>query len=253
MGFVCKGSHALDFSNDCVRSFWSTLLPAVLVFLLTLSQLPFPSPLRKLFGRITSPLTPFLTLAEAEALDAEAASGDTVASDEDAPATTITPTSRETHTPGIPLWRTIVLVWLALAETLVWLSISTFSLLTSTPPITSALALVTSLSWLYATIRPIAKPQPTLPFDLLSLYLVHVVVLILKVGGAVYDVSVLGLEGPNGLVVVGWVADGCVLAVLVGVLWWCPLGIPSGRVDRREIVSTCLVSFVEVEPLFVAY
>lgn len=52
-----------------------------------------------------------------------------------------------------------------------------------------------------------------------------------------YDVSVLGIGGPNGLVVLGWGADAVALVMLLGVLWWTPLGIPSARVDRAEIVS----------------
>lgn len=242
MGFVCKGSSPLDLSSDCVRSFWSTVLPAVLVVLFTLYRVPLPSPLRKALGFVTSPLTPFLTLEEAEALDASA--------DKDEDNTTYTTTNAATTT-GIPLWRTIVLVWLALAETLVWLSIAAFSSFlsashpippsthpsTAPPNLFALLALLTSLSWLYATIRPIAIPSATLPIDLLALYVVHFVLLVLKVGGAVYDVNVLGIGGPNGLVVLGWGADAVVLGVLLGVLWWTPLGIPSERVDRKEIVS----------------
>lgn len=241
MGFVCKGSSPLDLSSDCVRSFWSTVLPAVLVVLFTLYRVPLPSQISKALGFVTSPLTPFLTLEEAEALDASA--------DKDEGNTTHT-TTNATST-GIPLWRTIVLVWLALAETLVWLSIAAFSSFLSAshpiPPSThpsapppnlfALLALLTSLSWLYATIRPIAIPSATLPIDLLALYVVHFVLLVLKVGGAVYDVNVLGIGGPNGLVVLGWGADAVALVVLLGVLWWTPLGIPSERVNRAEIVS----------------
>lgn len=244
MGFVCKESSPLDFSSDCVRSFWATLLPAVLVFLLSLYRVPLPSPLRKALGFVTSPLTPFLTLEEAEALDATA-DKDENENDDGATHTTSTAVGAR-----VPLWRTIILVWLALAETLVWLSISTFAFLlssshpippsspTATPPhLFATLALLTSLSWLYATIRPIALPSPTVPFDLLALYSVHLVVLVLKVGGAVYDVSVLGMGGPNGLVVLGWGADGLALVVLLGMLWWWPVGIPSARVEKAEIVS----------------
>lgn len=242
MGFVCAGSSAVDFSDSCVRSFWSALLPAIFVGLLIVYRIPLPSRLRKVCGFITSPLTPFLTLEEAEALDAEGAA----LANEDG--SVQPPIVTDAHAiksgPKISLWRTIVLVWLALAELLVWSSLTAFAFLTSSPTIASVLFLITSLSWLYSTIRPIAWPQATAPFDLLALYSVHLVVLVLKVGGAIYDVNVDGGQAPNGLVIWAWVADGLALLALLGVLWWCPLGIPSDRVDKKEIVSTILAWFV---------
>lgn len=61
--------------------------------------------------------------------------------------------------------------------------------------------------------------------------------LVLKVGGAVYGANVLGIGGPNGLVVLGRRADVVGLVGLSGVLWWTPSGVPSEKVDRKEVMS----------------
>lgn len=187
----------------CVRSFCSTVLPAALVVLLTLYRVPLPLQLAKPSAsshrrslRSSLSKRPKLSM----------------------PARTRTKTTPLTR-PQMPLEpQAFRYVERSSSSGSHSRKHSYGSPSQPSPPSFphfALLALLTSLSWLYATIRPIAIPSATLPFDLLALYVVHFVVLVLKVGGAVDDVNVLGIRGPNGLVVLGWGADAVALGVLL--------------------------------------
>ncbi|KAF5378205.1 hypothetical protein D9615_007536 [Tricholomella constricta] len=94
MGVVlCSDSGPFDFRDPCVRSSWSVLLPALLVFALCLFSLPLPTQLQHLFAILARPFRTYLTLDEAETLDADvteknkgdAADSDTTSSRSGAP------------------------------------------------------------------------------------------------------------------------------------------------------------------------
>ncbi|KAI5115803.1 hypothetical protein M0805_006809, partial [Coniferiporia weirii] len=66
---VCPSSPVslFDWANPCIRASWAAFVPAGLVLTLLSLYIPLPALLR----HFASPLRPFLTLREAEALDTD--------------------------------------------------------------------------------------------------------------------------------------------------------------------------------------
>jgi hypothetical protein len=176
-----------------------------------------------------------LPLYEAEALDASAAAGDKVFEDEDAYVTDV-------EVPAwIPLWRMLVFVFLGLSETLFWLSDASFRFINDPTDVWGGFCpILIAISWLYATIRPVIWPTVTPPYDLFSIYIVHLIAAILQFGGVLFDHSVVGAPLPPTVVIVGLVANLMAVVVLLTVIVTMPLAIPSKRVKKEDIVSCFL-------------
>ncbi|GLB44359.1 putative ABC transporter transmembrane region [Lyophyllum shimeji] len=232
MGVVlCNEGGLFDFRDPCVRSSWSSILPAVFVFCLCLFSIPLPAPAQKVFDVLTRPFRTYLTLDEAEALDTEAAAGDTVNSDEDS---NLKPDA--TAGPQVPLWRTLVFVLTGLAETLCWLAYGSYRLIESPSDTWGAVrTFLVAGSWLYTVFRPIVRPQATPPSDLFALYVVLFVGALLQIGGVVYDHEVFGDSWPSGAVLVALSGNLAAVGALLTVVLNMPLAVPSKRVPRAEI------------------
>jgi len=234
MGF-CGESGAFEFSNACIRGSWSALLPAAFVFTLCLFSLPFPGPKPKIFSIIKAPFETYLPLHEAEALDVIAAAGDKVTGDEDVSAAGV-------EVPDlVPLWRTLVFGFLGLSETLCWLGDASFRFINDPTDVWGGLRpILVAISWLYATIRPLIWPSASPPYDLFSIYVVHLIGGILQFGGILFDHNVVGVPLPPTVVVMGLVANLVVIVVLLAAVVTMPLAIPSKRVKKEDIVSLFL-------------
>jgi hypothetical protein len=207
-------------------------LPAGFVFALCLFFfLPMPRPVQKLFRIVKAPFQPYLTLEEAEALDAAAAAGDKVDEDEDAKRT-------DDAAALVPLWRSVVMSGIGVAQTLVWLGTGSFQLFRESSNTWDGLrSILVSFSWIYAAVRPVANPKATPHADLFSLYLIHLVSGILLLGGVIYDHDVFGDPLPPTLVVVALSVNVIALFVLLAVVVQVPLAVPSKRVNKKDIVS----------------
>ncbi|THH14161.1 hypothetical protein EW146_g6141 [Bondarzewia mesenterica] len=224
----CPAATAVQFSNPCIRTFWSTFLPAVLVILFAVASIPIPTRVRKLTRAFTTPFRHFLTLPEAEALDAAAAAGDTVAGDEDV--------NVYGKTPAVPLWKTLVFSWIALLESLTWLAVGSYIAFQGSEVVLDIVhAFVAAVAWLYAAIRPVVRPQPTPPFDLFSLYFLNLALEIYNFGGIIYDLKILDLPLPSPLIIVAHVLNLVAILVLLLVILDMPLAVPSKRVDKEQI------------------
>ncbi|KII83783.1 hypothetical protein PLICRDRAFT_702353 [Plicaturopsis crispa FD-325 SS-3] len=225
MGSLCDTTNPFDFRDACVRSTWAAFFPAVLVALFCISSvpLPLPKPIRGFVDSIKAPFRTFLTLPEAEALDED--NGD------------VLPEQTKAVTP---LWRTVVLSWIALVEALIWLAIGSFNLITRTENDSvwsGVLPILTAVSWLYAAARPVWRPAPTPPYDLFALYCVHLVFGVLLLGGVLFDRQ-FGVPLPGTIRVVGMALNLAAIVGLLSVVLMMPLAIPSSKVKKEDIGVT---------------
>ncbi|RDB18199.1 ATP-dependent bile acid permease [Hypsizygus marmoreus] len=235
--FLCQDSGVFDFRDPCVRASWSALFPAAFVFSLCLFSLPIPKRAQKLFAILKAPFATYLTLHEAEALDVNAAAGDTVVGDEDAG---VLDKNVKVEVPSaVPLWRMVLFVMVGLAETLCWIAYGSFRLVNDSTDVWAGVrAFLVALSWLYTVIRPVVRPAATAPFDLFSLYSLHLIGAVLQLGGVFYDRGVVGARWPPAIVT--WALSLNLVAIvgLLVVLLGMPLGVPSNRIKKEEIGHT---------------
>jgi hypothetical protein len=123
--------------------------------------------------------TPSLTLQEAEALDVAAASESKAALGEGGQGEPEAVGGDSEQVESGLFWKPLLLSWIALIETVVWLGVASFTVIQDRgDSVFVVSSFVFALTWLFATVRPIAsvRPTPTLrppPFDLFTLYLIH--------------------------------------------------------------------------------
>jgi len=216
-------------------SYWGALVPAMFVFLLSVVAIPLPTWLAKLMRPIKEPLTPFLTLQEAEALDTAAIAESKAALGE---AGQGEPEAVAEHVESRHFWKSLLLSWFALIETLVWLGIASFTIVQDeTDPVYVASSFVLALTWLFATVRSIVRPKLTPPYDLFTLYLIYTVFELVSLGAFAYNHRAYGTPLPPSLILTAHVLNLCVLFLLVGIVLSMPLSISSRRVEKNKIVS----------------
>jgi hypothetical protein len=220
----------------CARSFWGALIPAAFVFLLYIIALPVPTRLSNLVRPINVQFAPFLTLQEAEALDAAAASPLTKVALGEGGGRGAEP---EAAVDGQGLfWKPLLLSWIALVETLVWLAIASFTLIQDqADPVFVASPFVCALVWLFATVRPIVRLRPTPPYDLFTLYILYTVIELVSLLAFAYNKHVNDIPLPPSLTVAAHILNLAALFILITTSLSMPLAIPSDRVDKAKIVS----------------
>lgn len=164
----------------------------------------------------------FLTLNEAEALNAAS---------ENAADAQIVPDAKP------PVWRTLILCGIALLQSMAWLALASYHLITEPFHASLVLPYVLALPWLYAALRPLLKPLSTPPYDLFVLLLVHLFMGILMLGGALYTHYVL--EGPlaSPFVLASLSVNIGAVLISLSVVINIPMGVPSSRVKEANIVS----------------
>ncbi|KAH7909133.1 ABC transporter type 1, transmembrane domain-containing protein, partial [Hygrophoropsis aurantiaca] len=222
---LCDNSGPFDFSDPCVRLSWSTFLPATFVFALSIFAIRFPIPKfsRKVINAIQVRVTTYLTLHEAEALDA------------DAPAT-VTESGLQGN---VPLWRTLVFSFIGLFESLVWLAVGAYSLATDKTHIWFGVSpILIASTWLYATYKPIFWAKATVHYDLFSLYAIHLVSGVLLVGGALYEHKIFGVPLPPQLNLSALIVNLVAILVVLITAVEMPLALPSSRVKKEEVGVT---------------
>lgn len=215
---LCE-SGALDFTNACTRDTWASIPAAALVVVFCLLSLPIKLPAR--VRKLGEPFKTFLTLHEAEALDVQ---------DE-----------RETVEVSavVPLWRTVVFALLGLVEALGWAGEGSYRIVIASDDVWSIVRpFLISLTWLYTVVRPVASPTATPPYDVFVLYILHLVGGTLMLGGAIYESTVYGVPLPHGVILVGLYANLLIVVALLAVVMSMPIGVPSSRVKKSDIVSS---------------
>jgi hypothetical protein len=210
-----------DFQSQCVREIWGSFLPAGLVLVLCLLSIPIPHA----FDILCSPFKPYLTLHEAEALDGDV---DKMSSQDD----------MVDSAKKVPVWRTVVFVFLGIMQCLSWISNGSYRLHNDPRDIFGGiLPLLVAIAWLYTIIRPISHPIATSPFDLFSIYLTLFCTGFLRIGGVLFDHNVYGSPWPSTITLVALSANLLTLLVLLIVVLNTPLALPSNRINKKDIVS----------------
>ncbi|PPQ62804.1 hypothetical protein CVT24_000498 [Panaeolus cyanescens] len=222
---LCGDNGPLDIQSPCVRAAWASILPAAFVFVLCIFSIPVPAPVRKLFAVLGAPFKTYITLHEAEALDLSAVKEN---ESEDVETTIEVPTV-------VPLWRTLLFVFLSLLQCIIWIADGSFQLYTQEDMVQGSLCFLAALSWLYSAIRPIARPVATPPYDVFTLYIILLAASTLQIGGILFDHSMFGYPLPSTLHTVALISNLFTLVLLLSVILSMPLSIPSGLVDKSQI------------------
>lgn len=224
---LCPDSSWLDLSDACVRTSLSAIAPAAFVFVICLfAIIPVPTFARPFTNAIKSPFRSFLTLREAEALVIQAEKTDDIVVDN-----------------AVPLWRTILLSFVALVQALVWTAIGTYSLITNKDHVWTGIApLLIAATWVYASCKAVFWAKPTIHFDLFTLFMLHLVLGIVMFGGTLYEHEIFGVPLPPRFQFFGLIVNLVAVLVVLGVVGNMPFELPSNHVKKEDIVGRCAVS-----------
>ncbi|KAJ7619563.1 hypothetical protein FB45DRAFT_931097, partial [Roridomyces roridus] len=217
----CEQSSAFDLTDACVRNSWSAILPAAVVCALCVSSLPVPSQLQRLVNTLKAPFSPLLTLQEAEALTAEEPTDASQVSD-------------------VEPRPSLAFTFIGLVQSLAWITGAIFYYVATDASDATALtqSLLIAFSWLYTTIRPIASPFATVPYDLFTIYLLHFAGGTLILGGYLFDYAVGEAPWPGTAIVVALSANIAAVLVLLYYTVNMPMNVPSMRVKKEDIGKT---------------
>ncbi|KAJ8589109.1 P-loop containing nucleoside triphosphate hydrolase protein [Rhizopogon salebrosus TDB-379] len=217
---LCPDSNGLDLSDACVRTSLSAIIPAAFVFVLCLfSVIPVPAFARQLTNAIKSPFRAFLPLREAEALVVQAEKPDDIVVDN-----------------AVPLWRTVLLSFVALVQALVWTAVGAYSLITGNHHLWTAIApLLIAATWIYASCKPVFWAKPTIHYDLFTLFVLHLVLAIVMLGGTLYEHEIFGVPLPSRLSFFGLVANLLAVLLVLAVVGNMPFELPSNYVKKEDI------------------
>ncbi|KAG8843875.1 hypothetical protein FRB96_003699 [Tulasnella sp. 330] len=231
MAKLCNEASLLDISNECCRSFWSSTIPLALVVAFIFLALPFPPQL----NRFLSPFKTFLPVLEAESI-----------LQDDLSVLSSTNLDQETtdckssfKTAPAPIWRTATLSFLSILEALTWLALGTYSVYEyierrNIDPMVVATPFLMATTWFYATLRPIARPTATPPYDLFALFLAYWIWGSLDIGVPIYMHYHAGWSLPTALSMGAMIANLTTVTVLLVIVLLMPLDIPSGAARRME-------------------
>lgn len=224
---VCGESGPFDFGSPCIRASWGAFIPALFVFGLCFFSSPLAGPFRKALASLCSPLKPFLTVQEAEALCVD----ETIRRDDERESEVV----RVEH---FPRWHTVVFVAIGLLECLSWTISGAFQLYEGPINVWAAvIPFLVSISWLYSAVRPIVRPIITSPYDLFVLYGILFCAAVLRSCGILSDQIFLGVPPPANFTFMTLIADLVCAFVGLGTTLAMPLGIPGPTMDKNEIVG----------------
>ncbi|KAJ7468712.1 hypothetical protein FB451DRAFT_1560403 [Mycena latifolia] len=196
------------------------LLPFIAVVLLCISWLPIRIP-----PVVKAPFTPYLTLHEAEAMDLQATSVEG---------------ARIEVPEVVSRWRSLVLAFAGLVQSLAWLASAFAAALyfiteNSVDTWVVGQRLLIALSWLYVTVRPIAAPPATAPYDLFLIYILHLAGGILLLGGHLFDYAVGQAPLYETPILVALSVNLGIVLLLLGVTVQIPMNLPSSRAKKEDV------------------
>ncbi|TRM65424.1 hypothetical protein BD626DRAFT_454236 [Schizophyllum amplum] len=220
---LCADHGAFDFASTCVRGSWSAFLPALVVVFLCLGAIPLPASAYRILDKLMSPFRTFLPLHEAEAVD--------LAEEEEIPVA-----SPITVESAAPLWRTVILSFVGLVETLCWIATASFTIIVYDGSAWSGIqALIVATTWLYTTVRPVTHPPTTVPWDLFAVYCAHLIGAVLTLGGMFFDHDVYAAPYPSTTLVAAHFLHLAAVLIVLGVVLSTPLELPSQKVNKEDI------------------
>ncbi|KAJ7025345.1 multidrug resistance-associated ABC transporter [Mycena alexandri] len=208
--------------DACARGSWIALAPALVVLVLLAKSLPTPSPptshpAHRVLHVLRNSFKTFIPLREAEAFDS--------------------PHSENVNSlPSRGRWRSVVFAFLGLLECLFWVADACFFLVLAPSDGWAVLArFMVAFAWMYATVRPIAHPSVTVPYDLVVIYLLYFIAGLLQLAGYLFDNIFSGIPFPPPLILLGSSAHLAVLVTLLYVTMSMPIALPSIHVREEEI------------------
>ena len=218
------GTNLFDFENPFAREAWASVLPFTFVVLFCATLIPVPGWVRSVWHRVSRLFRNSLTLEQAEAYEATHGNENDTPPDHSTPIKSITSTSR-----------TVAISGLALLQALVWLGLGLYSFTVYTKVWDGILPVITAMTWLYASLRPIIWPSQIVFYDLFALYLAHLVTGFAVLGGIFFDHGVYQLPLPSRLVLVARVVNLSILTVLLAIVLNMPLAVPSASIDKDAV------------------
>ncbi|KXN85925.1 ATP-dependent bile acid permease [Leucoagaricus sp. SymC.cos] len=229
---LCDDKGPFDFGDPCVRASWGALVPGAFVFALCVFSIPVPAFIRRLFEPITRQLRTYLTLPEAEALDDQGLAGEKEV--EEGEEAGVVHSSQ-----SIPLWRTVIFVFIGIVETLYWSAHGSYLLYDDKANWwRGTRALIYAVAWLYTVVKPVLRPKATPPFDMFVVYLLLLAAGVLELGGYLYDHTVFDVPLPNKYVLTAVITEVVAVTALLIVVCGMPLAIPSERVKKGDVGRT---------------
>ncbi|KAI0357687.1 multidrug resistance-associated ABC transporter [Trametes cingulata] len=160
--------------NAWTGEFWATVIPFAFATLFLLIAFP---PVQTLLKKVKSrpPFANVLTLEEALALS----SGGVL---------------QDQTLAAPPFWQTFGLSAASLLLSLLWIGVGFYSLATHPEGARACVPwFLTAAAWLYAAIRPVARPTATVPYDLLLLVGMRLLSDIALLAGRLYETYVHGM------------------------------------------------------------
>lgn len=223
---VCEGRSPFSFSDSCVLTLWTNLIPAIFIacicLVATFRRVRPPNALRK--ASLMEVFTPFMTLREAELYEHDQK------------------LSPEEH--DVSFWRMCSLSSIGMAEAAVWMGLACYNIATVGDYRNFSNTwgpMITAFCWLYASLRPILRPTATPPYDLFALYTMQLVSALLRLGVIFFNHDVYGEPLPGTATMVAVTADLVAIASLLCITLSMPLGVPGSFIDRTQIVrESCL-------------
>ncbi|KIK63814.1 hypothetical protein GYMLUDRAFT_40900 [Collybiopsis luxurians FD-317 M1] len=203
-------------NRSCWNELWFTAILTIFVFCLYLSVAPrllLPQWLTQALGLVKRPFKTFMTIQEAEALNGD--------QDEDL--------EIQQH---VPLWRTLVFTFIGILEMILLLATGVYNAVISRSALSSFLNVFV---WSYTVGRFIAYPQPTVPYDLFSLYVLQLVSEACQLGAMLFDRDAYGVPLPPTDVIALHVFTLTMVVVLLAVVLSMPMAVPSRKVNKSEI------------------
>ena len=215
---LCPTS-TVSWTDSCTRSYIESLPPFIIAILVLVCLIPFPS---SRVGRgLLEPFKPFLTTAEAEALILDDTSG----------------IQERFPKPRAPLWHTICLSGLALAELITWVIFASYQIVVSHGKHTylTTIYIFRAGSWLPEVILPIFRPKAIAPYDLFALYLLQLLSAFFHFGALWYDLQSDGIK-PSFLDLAGDSMNLTVVIISLLVILGMPVAFPNNKAIAKEIV-----------------
>ncbi|KAF8216981.1 hypothetical protein K438DRAFT_1953861 [Mycena galopus ATCC 62051] len=223
---LCGDSDVFDLTSPCIRGSWAALAPSALVLTICLSLVPLPKAVQKVVDVLKSPFVEFMSLHEVEGL--------ALADERNLPETQL-----EVDVNNIiPLWRTVLFVFIGLLECLAWVASGTFLLMTGHPRWAAIQQFLVASTWLYTVERPILRPTATPPYDMLTLYMLHIAGGTFQLGGYLFQHTASGAPLPETFVLAGLAVNLAALVGLVTVIMGMPMGLPLHLVKKADIGSS---------------
>ncbi|KAF9235883.1 hypothetical protein BU15DRAFT_77487 [Melanogaster broomeanus] len=227
---LCGSSGFFDFSDACTRASWSALLPSALVAALCIFNVhvPLPSIFRRFATRVKTPFHAFLTLHEAEELNVAVPKTRSALEDDQCLVVD----------NAFHLRRNGLLTFIALVQALSCLATGVHSLLTGNDDTwIGTTAILVGFTWIYGVCKPTFWPKATAHLDLFALYVTHLLLAVLLIGGTIYEHEILYVPMPPCLQLIQMVVNSVAVMAGLAIVATTPFELPSIHIQKSLYIK----------------